>query len=388
MNIFGTSFNYQGRLAKIRKLMDEQETDCLLVHNWVNQYYISGFYHHLPWYPICHRPATEAPLVVFRNRDHEPVFLCAYNIMNALKEGTWMKDVRVWDRTSRLSIHAYLAEILKEKGVEQGKIGIEEEVCTARTLKNLQKALPGAQFKDATEIFKRARLVKEPEEIELIKEAVSIAESALKVAMDVAKPGVSEMEVQRAMEIEMRRRGSLREVETMIQSGIRTVNYRAFGTEWKMIEKNDLVLADLGCVYKGYGSDITRTWVVGTPTQEQKKIAQDLYRAHEKTLAFIKPGLKYREVVSFARNELTAAGYPIGELSFPCQQFAFHGLGLGPFHDPPEAENDQELVLEPGMVLSIQACVREKTFNVRFEDDAVLTPEGLELISRFPRELI
>jgi Xaa-Pro aminopeptidase len=95
MNIFGTSFNYEGRLDKIRKLMDEKNMDCLLVHQWVNQYYVSGFYHHLPWYPDCHSYATEAPLIVFRDKGQEPVFISMSGIYRAVMEGTWIKDVEL-----------------------------------------------------------------------------------------------------------------------------------------------------------------------------------------------------------------------------------------------------------------------------------------------------
>jgi Xaa-Pro aminopeptidase len=67
--------------------------------------------------------------------------------------------------------------------------------------------------------------------------------------------------------------------------------------------------------------------------------------------------------------------------------FSLHGLGLGPFHDPPDREL-KDIVLESGMVLSVQPSVRQETFTIRFEDDAVLRPEGLELMTKFPRELI
>ncbi len=388
MNIFGTRFKYKARLEKVRKLMDEQDVDCLFIHNWVNQYYISGFYQHLPWYPVCHGSNQEVPVVVFRDRATEPIYLCSYQTSNAVKEGTWIKDVRIWHRgSSSLSVHEFIAQVLKEKGLEKGKIGLEEDCCTVSTFGNLQKALPKAQFKHGSKIFRLARLVKEPEEIKIIKEAVSIGESALKVAMKVAKPGVTEMEVQRAVEIEMKRLGGLREVETMCQSGRRTANYRAFAAEWKKIEKNDLVMVDLGCVYKGYGCDITRTWVVGTPNKQQKKIAQDLYQVHDRVLDIIKPGLKYHEVTDFAHKELVAAGYPGDERVYPCHLFSLHGLGLGPFHDPPDREF-KDIVLEPGMVLSIQPSVRHKTFSIRFEDNAVLGLRGLELMTKFPRELI
>tara|TARA_Y100000588_G_C14271028_1_gene932273 strand:+ start:1479 stop:1841 length:363 start_codon:yes stop_codon:yes gene_type:complete len=120
----------------------------------------------------------------------------------------------------------------------------------------------------------------------------------------------------------MRKGGAIREVETMCQSGIRTANYRAFASEWKKIEENDLVMVDLGCIYKGYSSDMTRTWLVGNATDEQKKIANDLYEVHGKLMNFIKPGVQHEK------------------------------------------------------------------FTIRFEDDLLVTSDGVENLNKIPKELI
>jgi Xaa-Pro dipeptidase len=386
-NIFDTNFNYKIRLAKVRKLMSKSDIDCMLLHKWPNQYYISGFYQHLPWYPDCHAPSTEAPLIIFREADIAPVFLCAYLTFNAVKEGSWIGDIRAYDRETHSGVHAYVAEVLKESGVDEGNIGIEEDCCTVSTFKKLQSFLPQAQFKDSSEILYRARAVKEPEEIQLIRESVSIAEDGMRTAMEEAKPGVTEMDVQKAAELEMKSKGAIREIESMCQSGVRTANFRAFGSAWKKIEKNDLVMVDLGCVYKGYGCDITRTWVVGESSEEHKKIARDLYTAHREILAYIKPGVKCYETADFARMLLAKAGYPTDNKSFPFQRFSLHGIGLGPFHELPDVEH-RDVELEVGMTMAIQPSIRHRKYTIRFEDNAVLTPKGLDVMTKLPIELV
>jgi Xaa-Pro aminopeptidase len=117
VNIFGTNFDYESRLTKIRKLMEERQIDCILSHKWPNQYYVSGFYQHLPWYPLTTHPG-EAPLILFREKDKDPVFVSAYLIFNAVKERTWIKDVRAYDRGSSLSVYEfphYAAEQYKRR---------------------------------------------------------------------------------------------------------------------------------------------------------------------------------------------------------------------------------------------------------------------------------
>ena len=394
MNIFSTSFNYQDRLEKVRKRMDQQGLDAILVHLWPNQYYLSGMYQHLPWYPVEVCEHTETPLIVFRDPDKEPVFLITWLTGNSLKEGTWIRDVRIVDKEplGKLAWSEYTAEVLKEKGVEGGTIGIEEDVCVLSTFRKLQAALPRAQFKRADEIFQLVRIIKEPEEIKLIKESVLIAEAGLKAGMGAARVGVFEDEVQKAAEIEMRRRGAIREVETMVQSGIRTANHRAFGSNWKRIEQNDLVMIDIGCVYKGYGSDLTRTWVVGKPTEGQKEIARHLREIHEKILAVLKPGAMLGEIFDFGRMEMKTLGYLTEKAAMPTGGSALagvtiHGIGLGPMHDPPHVD-DKHIRLETGMTLAVAGGVRHAEFTIRFEDDVVVVPGGIEKINQLiPWEL-
>src|SRR5665647_82589 len=223
MNIFGTTFNYQARMEKVRRQMDERGIDSILVNLWVNQYYLSGMYQHTPWYPIEVIDNTEMPLVVFRDRKRDPIFLITYLTGNGVKEGTWIQDVRFLDREpyGKKPWYQYLADIIKEAGVEKGTVGIEENVCVTSTLKKLQTGLPGAELVGIDDIFADARMIKEPEEIALLRRSVEIAEIGLQAGIDAAKVGVIEYEVQKATEIAMRQLDGFREIETMFQSGKR-----------------------------------------------------------------------------------------------------------------------------------------------------------------------
>jgi Xaa-Pro dipeptidase len=394
MNIFGTSFDYQKRLEKMRKLMGERGLDAVLVHLWTNQYYLSGMYQHSPWYPLETGAPTETPLIVFADKAREPVFLCAYLTSNGLKEGTWITDVRVVDKEplAKRTWWENLAEVLREKGVDAGTIGIEEEVCVVSTFEKMKSALPKARFKAADDIFQLLRIVKDADEIRLIRESVSVAEAGMKAGMEVAKVGVPESEVQKAVEIEMKRRGAIREVETMVQSGKRTANHRAFGANWKKIEDGDLVMIDVGCVYKGYGSDLTRTWAVGKPNEMHRKIARDLRKVHEKVLAFMKPGLAIRDIYQLANADFGAAGYLTDRTIMPSgdtgtANVTIHGIGAGPMHDPPHPW-ERDVVLEAGMTLAVAGGARFASFTIRNEDNVVVTDRGIDFIAtNIPWEL-
>jgi len=385
MNIFGTEFDYQRRLDKLRAVMAEKELDCMIVHNWTNQYYYGGHYQHLPWYPLSHTHITESPLVLFK--DHDPIFFAAFITMKAVQEGTWIKDVRIIDLGGSRSANKAVAAALAERGLSAGRVGYEEKCCTASTYHGLAAALPDATLVPAGDMLFLARSVKEPEEIELIRKSISIAESAIEVAKKTAQPGVGEMDVQFAMEIEMKRLGAIREVETMCQSGRRTANYRAFASEWKKIEDGDLLTVDLGCLYLGYGCDIARTWVVGEPKAEYRSIARDLYATYDRFMENCRAGKTFAEVFDDIRSTMVGMGYQPDKAKMPCQQFTIHGIGLGPFHDFPHPTH-RETVFEPSMVLSFQPAVRHEDFSIRFEDNILVTEDGLELMSTNTHRLI
>ncbi|QRZ16143.1 aminopeptidase P family protein (plasmid) [Paracoccus methylovorus] len=385
MNIFGTEFDYAKRLDTLRTVMEDQQLDAIIVHNWTNQYYYGGHYQHMPWYPLSHTHITEAPLLLFK--DSDPVFMAAFITMNAIREGTWIKDVRVNDTGYASSPADGVAKVLAERGLSNGNIGYEETTCTAVTLKRLTEALPGATLKPAGDLLFIARSVKDEAEIALIRKAVEIGHSAIDVAIKAAQPGVTEMEVQFAMEIEMKRLGAMREVETMCQSGIRTANYRAFAAEWKEIEVGDLVTIDLGGLYHGYGFDIARTWCIGQPKDEYVKIAQDCYDTHDEFMRTLKAGMSFADIFDHIRAFMIDRGYPANKAKFPCQQFAIHGVGLGPFHDFPHPTH-RETIIQPNMVLSFQPSVRTDTFSFRFENNILVKEDGLELLSTTPHKLI
>ncbi|MFC2007839.1 M24 family metallopeptidase [Chloroflexota bacterium] len=386
MNVFGTKFDYQGRIDKLKKLMAERGIDAVLVHLWPNQYYFSGHYQHFPWYPVEVGSSSEPPMIIFREKDKAPVFLTTWLTGNDMKEEIWTEDVRMIDKEpfGKMAWPDYVAEVLKEKGVPaDGTIGIEEHVCVLSTFQKLQTALPKAKFTGVDELFWQLRTVKAADEIALIKESIQVARAGLEAGKEAAKVGVLETEIFKAAKIEATRRGALLFVETMCESGKRTAHSRAWPASWKKVEENDLVLIDIGVIYKGYGSDLTRTWVVGKATTALNKINDDLRRAWETALNVIKPGVTMREVQNTGDNVLAKMGYLTREIAMPTKNTGqavvnIHGIGLGPMHDPP---HDRNIPLESGVTLALSGKARYPDFTIRQEDNVVVTPGGCELMS-------
>lgn len=311
-------------------------------------------------------------MILFRDRSKDPVFLCG-RMYGVLREGTWIEDVRQFVEEPPEKL---VAEVLAEKGVEAGNIGIEEEIVVLSTMRALQSALPKAQFKDASGIFWQLRMIKEPEEIELVKQSTLIADAGIKVAIETAKPGVLESEVQGAAFKEMLSRGAIGLVEIMFKTGERNELGRGYASNWNRIKENDFCYMDIGANYLGYGSDITRWWFIGEPPENAKQYMSKLREGYDKTLDFMKPGVTIREVEDFARGVSVKIG-------------AIHGVGLGPFHDRPFG-HEGDTALESGMTLSISVGLPEKPAGLplmRFEDDAVMTPDGIEVYNTLKTNL-
>jgi Xaa-Pro aminopeptidase len=170
---------------------------------------------------------------------------------------------------------------------------------------------------------------------------------------------------------------------TIVASGERSALPHGVASD-KVIAKGDLVTFDFGAVYDGYCSDLTRTVVVGRPTDRQREIYEIVLEAQETALRAAKAGMTGRELDAVARDIIAQRGY--GE--------AFghslgHGIGLA-IHEDPRVSKQGDAVLQPGMVITIEPGIYLSGWGgVRIEDDIVLTDHGARVLTHAPKhELI
>ncbi|NMB55697.1 MAG: M24 family metallopeptidase, partial [Leptolinea sp.] len=151
----------------------------------------------------------------------------------------------------------------------------------------------------------------------------------------------------------------------------------------RKLEQGDLVVVDWGASFQGYASDLTRTLILGSPTNEQKAIAGSVLRANTAGRAAGKPGLPAGDVDRAARAEIDRDGFG--------KYFTHrtgHGLGMEA-HEPPYIFTENLQILEPGMVYTVEPGIYlPGKGGVRIEDDVVVTADGSESLSDLPRELV
>ena len=229
----------------------------------------------------------------------------------------------------------------------------------------------------------RARLVKEPEEIALLRKAARVASQALGDTIDSIRPGRREMEVAADLVYAMQRRGaSGPSFRTIVGSGPNSAEPH-YTAGPRKIRKGDLIVIDFGARCQLYCSDVTRTVVVGRPTPRQRRMHEVVRRAQAESLRRMRPGTKAKAVDTTARELIDATEFK-GRF--------IHGLGHSvglAVHDGGGLNQASDLVLRKNMVFTNEPGVYIPGFGgVRIEDDVLITASGPKLLSTAPRDLI
>lgn len=232
-------------------------------------------------------------------------------------------------------------------------------------------------------IAEELRLFKDEEEISMLKRAAEMADAAFEHILTFIKPGLTELDVALELEYFMKKMGSEKNAfDFIVASGPRASLPHGVATT-RVIQSGEFVKMDYGAVYKGYHSDITRTVVVGEPTDKMLEIYSIVKRAQQSVLDQIKEGMTSAEADTIARNIIAEAGYG--------PNFGHglgHGLGLE-VHESPRVSFRDNTVLKEGMVVTVEPGIYLPQWGgVRIEDDVVITKGGCRILTSATKELI
>ena len=244
----------------------------------------------------------------------------------------------------------------------------------------LAKAVGGEEkLESANNLLRDLRKIKDEKEIELIRQASKIADVGIKAAAETIHPGIKEKEVAAEVEYAMRMAGSDGVAfETIVASGYSGAYPHGTFLE-KIIQEGDLVVVDLGAIYKNYRSDITRTFTAGKASDKQMRIYQTVKSAQQTAYDTIKQGVSTCEVDLAARRVIEEAGFG---------KFFVHNLGHGvglEIHEAPILSPDSKESLEAGNVITIEPGIYMPGFGgVRIEDTVLVTKSGAEKLTVAP----
>jgi Xaa-Pro aminopeptidase len=223
---------------------------------------------------------------------------------------------------------------------------------------------------DVAPELRRLRMIKSPDEIAALDEAVAITQRVIDAAFREARPGMSELELAGFVLLQIAAAGADPSFDPLVQSGPNSA-YPHGHPSSRTLEAGDLLLLDIGAARRHYKGDLTRTRVLGEPDSRQRELIDLVQRAHDRALEVARPGITGAEVDAAVRRVIEEAG----EGSRFIHRTG-HGLGLEA-HEDPNFASDDATVLEPGMVITVEPGVYIPGWGgIRIEDDLLVEPSG------------
>ena len=261
-------------------------------------------------------------------------------------------------------------------------LGYEENYLTVAEFNEYTADLNAKLIPMHTEISS-FRYVKEPWELEIIRQAQAMADKAFSEVLTRIKAGMTEKELQAEIIYCLYKNGGEGlSFDPIVVSGPNTSLPHGVATD-RVIREGDFVTMDFGLMLKGYCSDMTRTVAIGYATDEMKKVYNTVLQAQLAGIAATRAGVKGKEVDAAARKVITDAGYG---------DFFGHGYGHGlgmEVHEAPNCNPSGETVMKVGMVASAEPGIYlPGKFGVRIEDVVIFTEDGCENITKSPKNLI
>ena len=360
----------QERLESIKKWLTNESTDAAFITSTENVFYLSGF----------HSDPHERLLGLAIFPEEEPFLICPDMEKQDAKNAGWPYDIIGYSDID--DPWELVAKHILKRVNKVHTLAIEKEHLNVERYEELQRRFANIRFTSIEEKLRNLRLVKDEREIAYLKKACELADYAVEVGVNEIKEGKTELDIIGAIEYELKKKGILEmSFSTMVLTGENAASPHGTPGQTK-IKKGDFILFDLGVVYNGYCSDITRTVAYGDCHAKQEEIYQTVFHAEQKALQLVEPGRKAKDLDIAARKIINAAGY--GDY-FPHR--LGHGLGIS-VHEYPSITETNELLLQDGMVFTIEPGIYvPQVAGVRIEDDILVTEHGVEVLTKFPKEL-
>ncbi|MEW6447043.1 MAG: Xaa-Pro peptidase family protein [Bacillota bacterium] len=347
------------RIGRLRAKTAASGLEGLLVVNSLNRYYLSGF------------SGSAGILLV----DSKRVIL--------VTDGRYTEQARM----ECPGIEILEAKRLWPDGVSQAivesgirRVGLESKSVSHEEWVKLSEALEDVTLVPVVDLVEELRMIKEPAEVVLIREAVRLVDEAFAACLPFLRPGVKERDWALDLEFTLRRRGAQRAAfDFIVASGWRSaLPHGAAGD--KEVQQGDLVVVDCGAVCKHYCSDFTRTIAVGGSVPWQEKMYGAVLAAQKAAIAAVHPGIEAGEIDRAARSVLESYGFG-GAFAHSTG----HGLGLA-VHEEPRLAEGVRTPLQPGMVITVEPGVYlPGQGGVRIEDVVVVTDDGAEVLTKTPK---
>jgi len=356
-----TNDERKARIAKAQRLMAEQKIDAIYIESGTSMYYFTG----MRW------GQSERMFALVIPQRGELAWVCPKfeeeRARELIKIGN---DIRTWEEHE--SPYLRVAQIVGDRGIRTGRIGIEERVRFF-LYDGIRQAAPKLEFVSATPITAGCRMFKSPAEIALMQKANDLTIIAYRATWATMREGMTQQEFAGNCATAFRNLG--------VQGGIFCSfgKYTAFphgSSTPQILHEGDMVLMDDGCSVEGYQSDITRTFVFGKPTQRQRDVWEIERKSQDAGFAAAKVGAPCEAVDAAARKVITDAGFGPDYKTPGLPHRTGHGIGLDG-HEWTYFVRGNKTPIQPGMCFSDEpTIVIYGEFGIRLEDILHITEGG------------
>ena len=361
---------YHERVAKVRKEMAKDNLDALLIYGapgWLNGdvRWISNFL------TVIGNTVVVLPMQGDLMLTTDSIFHSAP--MHSFVHQTWIKDFRPSHLPGTVKdpegIGEHVRRFLEEKKLGNARIGlVGERFFAAPVLDEIRTKLPNVKLTSGLRAYWVAKQIKSPREIAIMEHAGKATALGLEAAMDLAKPGVSELEMSAAAHKAMA--GMADWVgHCMIVGGPRSGMKHLYPSPRKL-EDGDMVFMDIGVHHQGYNTDTARTLCAGTVGKRQREVLDCGLAMFEAVVAAAKPGIRVVELQDIAQGVADDSGY--GEYYWP-SGFG-HGIGTN-IAELPNLHWKSETVLQPGHIFALEPMIVIQGFGCGVMEDQILITE-------------
>lgn len=358
-----STIDYDSRVQRARDFMREAGLDAVYVNAGANMRYFTGYSTYAAGWPVWFSALllpVDGEATFLTNGMHRDIFQYS---------NTWVQDIRTHEDGD--DVRPQLRELLKERGLSSGRIGVEGSAWID-DVDLLRECAPDAAVVSARGLFDRLRVRKEPVEVDYLRTACRASVAGFRCAAEIARPGADPGEVAQAVANAMSDAGG--------ESLLRVFDLFSTRFSGRALRAGDVIPLDIGATVHGYHSDTSRTIFVGGADPALRRLYDHLLRAREEAIEAIRPGVPVRELHRIAAGEVARSGY--------VQPWRIgHGIGLSPNHEPPYLQEGNEQVVEPGMVFVLDPGVHveheEFDLPIAIEDVFHVTEDGVEWLTEF-----
>jgi Xaa-Pro dipeptidase len=390
-------------VARARAIMERENLDGVVASTLENFFYLSGvwnlgqelFPHDTQAYVVATREKPDAGILAVSVGEADLTLEAYPTLRGAVTYGTFFRELpdgveldaderRVWDITynqqPRADAFEALCGAIEEAGLTRGAIGVDERGANRDLLEQLRARFPQLEVRPASQTFRQIRMVKTPEEHQLLIGALRATEHALRTTVAAAREGVTERELAHVFEgaiVEKKARPGF----TLLRFGRGMALGQVPAGDTKLV-KGDYLWFDVGCTLNGYRSDIGRIISFGEPSEKLRTYYNASKGGQQRAFELMTPGRAACDVFNGAVERVRELGIPHYR-----RHHVGHGIGVE-YYDLPILNPRTEIPLETGMIFEVETPYYEFGFGGAFIEDTVqITDSGAKILTELEREL-